>query len=106
MRIRIHLQAIEFRRGISAPDARRRNKETLLGSEAVNRRMRFARNGFFQRAESDGHSAKIRYAFAENQFSVLMQIAGDNVAVKLFGYTVSALLKIFRVFRRPPIAQV
>src|ERR1700678_3992242 len=105
MRVRLHLQTFEFWSGISAPDTGRRNKESLLGSEAVDGRMRFARDCFFHRTERDGHSAKICDAFAKNQFAVLVQIAGDHVAVKLFCNAFSALLKILCVFRSPPIAQ-
>src|SRR6266481_3582044 len=92
---------------IGAPDLRPTEEEALLGSEAVSVRWpRFARQGFFKRSIGDRQSTQVGDALPQNQLTILVQVAVDDVGVELIGDAGGARLEILQVFRAPPVFQV
>src|ERR1700731_743626 len=107
MRIGIGLQASGFGTLVGAPHLCPAEKETLLGSEAVNifgARLPFKL--FFVGGGGDGQAAKVADAFTEHQLTVLMQAGFDFVGVELFFDAGGALIKILAIVGGPPVAEI
>src|SRR5713101_9721098 len=65
---------------VCAPDLRPAEEEALLGSKAVFfRRPRFSCKGFFIRRVGDRQTAQVGDALAQNEFSIFVQVAVDDV---------------------------
>src|ERR1700730_11532362 len=107
MWIGVGLQARSFGALVGTPDLRPAQKETLLGSEAVEvfgTRIPF--QGFFVGGVGDSQAAEVADAFAEHKLAVLMQAGLDLVGVELFFDAGGALVKIFSVIGGPPVTQI
>src|SRR3984893_8528003 len=106
MRVRIEHQPLEFRAIVGRPNLRVSEKESLLRREASDRRWPLARKLFLQSSEGDVQTAEIRDAFSQHQIAILVQIVLNLVTLELCLHALGALIEVFLVLRRPPIAQI
>src|SRR5437899_4030680 len=91
---------------IGAPHLRPTQKKPLLGSKSIETLWTLAFNRLFISCVRDGESAKIRYAFAENQFAIFVKTRLDFITIELLPNARRALIKILAIFFGPPLAEI
>src|SRR5712664_1901225 len=103
MRISNHPATCFFRPDAAGPNLRPPEKESLLGSESVDRLNRLARLSLLECLVGERQSTKIRHAFTDNELTLKVQSWLSLKRIKLLNYTVRALPEVFVIFRRPPV---
>src|SRR5262249_17306374 len=82
------------------------DEKLLFRSKPVDIRWpRLAFKGFLERQKCNFGAAEVSDAFAEHKLPVVMNARLNEVILKLIHNARSALLKLFQIVFRPPVAQ-
>ena len=106
MRIDGGIHAFGFVAGVGTPALSVADEEALLGSEAVDR-FQFLAAGFTLPGHVSQHQpAQIGDIFAHGQLAVDLDVIHGDILRILVGDATGALVKLFAILRRPPVAQI
>src|SRR6201998_4746135 len=106
MRVTVGHQPSVFRTKGGAPYLRPAEKESLSGSESIQGWRPLAFDLLFKSRIGNCQPSQVRDAFAQDQFSVLVEARLDFVAIKLLLNAGRAFIEVLAVLLGPPIAEI